>query len=158
MFSCKSGKKMGEQNNDPLPSAVEQTIIYKTTRDFSQLVPVLMNNDRTAIVSYPAPTDLLYNGKPALPVQLIKGYLLDNRGIATNVAFTGYTYEAYAALSEAPSMEVLLSAIVERYPLAELYYCGRRDSYRSIDELNQLIAAGFPGCREAQLRVLQITD
>ena len=157
LFSCKSGKNISQKNNDMSVSAVEQTIIYKTIRDFSQLVPVIMNDDRTQIVSYPAPTDLLYNGKPALPVQLINGYLLDNRGIGTNVAFTSYTYAEYAALKEVPSIEVLLSKIVEKYPLAEMYFCGRRDSYKNIDELNKLINNGFPNCQKAQIKVMQIT-
>ena len=61
LFSCKSGKSISEKNNNIPVSAVEQTIIYKTTRDFSQLVPVTMNEERTKIVSYPAPTDLIYN-------------------------------------------------------------------------------------------------
>lgn len=157
LFSCKSGKSISEKNNNIPVSAVEQTIIYKTTRDFSQLVPVTMNEERTKIVSYPAPTDLIYNGKPALPVQLSNGYWLDNRGIGTNVAFTSYTYEEYAALNEVPSMEVLLSKIVEKYPLAEMYFCGRRDSYKNIDELKKLINNGFPNCQKAQIKVMQIT-
>jgi hypothetical protein len=157
LFSCKSGKNISQKNNDMSVSAVEQTIIYKTIRDFSQLVPVIMNDDRTQIVSYPAPTDLLYKGKPALPVQLINGYLLDNRGIGTNVAFMSFTYAEYAALKEVPSMEVLLSKIVEKYPLAEMYFCGRRDSYKNLDDLNKLIENGFPDCRKAEIRVMQIT-
>ena len=157
LISCKSGKSVSNKNYDMKNSAVEQTIIYKTTRDFSKLVPVTMNDDRTQIVSYPAPTDLIYNGQHAFPVQLNKGYLLDNRGISTNVVFTSYTYEEYAALTEIPSMEVLLSKIVEKYPLAEMYFCGRRDSYKNLDELNKLIENGFPGCRKAEITVMQIT-
>lgn len=157
MFSCKPAKNVTEKNNDMTAAAVEQTIIYKTIRDFSKFVPVTMNTDRTQIVSYPAPTDLLYNGKPALPVQLANGYWLDNRGIGPNVAFTSYTYEEYAALSEVPSLKVLLSKIIEKYPLAEMYFCGRRDSYKNIDDLNKLIENGFPGCQKADIPAMQIT-
>ena len=39
--------------------------IYKTRKDYSRLVPVLMDETRTRIVSYPAPTDLKTNGKLA---------------------------------------------------------------------------------------------
>jgi len=35
------------------------------------------------------------------------------------VAFMSFTYAEYAALKEVPSMEVLLSKIVEKYPLAK---------------------------------------
>jgi len=49
LFSCKSGKNISQKNNDMSVSAVEQTIIYKTIRDFSQLVPFIMNDDRTKL-------------------------------------------------------------------------------------------------------------
>jgi len=157
MFSCKPAKNVTEKNNDMPAAAVEQTIIYKTIRDFSNFVPVIMNADRTQIVSYPAPPDLLYNGKPALPVQLANGYWLDNRGIGVNVTFTSYTYEEYAALSEVPSLKVLLSKVIEKYPLAEMYFCGRRDNYKNIHDLNKLIENGFPGCQKADIPAMQIT-
>lgn len=156
MFSCKPAKNVTEKNNDMPAAAVEKTIIYKTIRDFSKFVPVTMNADRTQIVSYPAPTDLMYNGKAALPVQLANGYWLDNRGIGVNVAFTSYTYEEYAALSEVPSLKVLLSKVIEKYPLAEMYFCGRRDNYKNIGDLNRLIENGFPGCQKAEIPAMQI--
>ncbi len=56
--------------------------IYKTRKDYSRLVPVLMDETRTRIVSYPTPTDLKTNGKLAYPTPLENGYWLDNRGIS----------------------------------------------------------------------------
>ena len=157
LFSCKTGKIFTEERTMTQISAVQQVIIYKTTKDFSRLVPVIMNGERTQIVSYPAPTDLIYNGKPALPVSLDDGYLLDNRGIQPNVAFTSFTYEEYAALSVSPSMDELMRKIVEKYPLTEMYYCGLRDSFSNINELKKLIKDGFPGCKKADIQVMQIT-
>ncbi len=157
LFSCKTGKNSTEENALSQISAVQQVVIYKTTKDFNQLVPVIMNSERTQIVSYPAPTDLIYNGKPALPVSLEDGYLLDNRGIQPNVAFTSYTYEEYASLSVAPTRDELMKKIVEKYPLTEMYYCGRSDSFSNINELNKLIKDGFPGCKKADIQVMQIT-
>ncbi|MEN8226456.1 MAG: hypothetical protein ABFS05_13960, partial [Bacteroidota bacterium] len=72
-------------------------IIYKTKADYNALVPVIMNEEKTEIVSFPAPGDLKYKGKPAVPGLLAKGFLLDNRGITANVAFLSITYEDYMA-------------------------------------------------------------
>ena len=40
--------------------------IYKMKKDYSKLVPVLMNEERTRIVSYPDPVDLQRGGKGAI--------------------------------------------------------------------------------------------
>ena len=156
LCSCKTGKNTTEEYTMTQILAVQQVIIYKTTGDFSRLVPVIMNGERTQIVSYPAPTDLVYQGKPALPVSLADGYLLDNRGIQPNVVFTSFTYEEYAALSVAPTMDELMKKIVEKYPLTEMYYCGRRDNFRDINELNKLINDGFPNCQKADIQPMQV--
>lgn len=156
--SCKAGKKSADAQAMTLPlpaAAVAQTVIYKTTRNFDQLVPVVMNENRTEIVSYPAPSDLKHGDELMLPTPLIEGYLLDNRGIHPNTAFISYTYEEYAALPEAPSLETLMSRIVERYPLVELYFCGKRESYPSVERLNKLIEGGFVGCRKADIVVVR---
>ena len=68
--------------------------IYKTREDYSHLVPVIMNDARTTIVSYPHPRDLRIGDKLCLPTLLEKGYWLDNRGIGRNVVFLSYTYES----------------------------------------------------------------
>lgn len=117
--------------------------IYKMKKDYSQLVPVLMDDSRSRIVSYPHPADLKRGDKLCLPTELVQGYWLDNRGINSNVAFLSYTYEEYAALSAAPSMEELMAHIVDKYPLAGIWACGRRADYKDIvTELNEKISAG----------------
>lgn len=126
-----------------------QALVYKTVNDYSLHVPVLMNEDKTEIVSFPAPGDLSYRGKPAVPVSLTDGYWLDNRGIGIYVAFLEYTYEEYSQLPETPSREDLMKRIIDQNPLCELWSCGLRSQYRDeITELNELIRAGFPGCRK----------
>lgn len=132
--------------------ALAVTVVYKTTRDFSDYVPVTMDAKHEHIVSYPAPADLYYKGQLAKPVALAEGYWLDNRGIGAHVAFLDYTYEEYSRLSEAPALEVLESRILERYPLTEMYECGKRSSYtHEVEELNSLIREGFKGCRKVSL-------
>ena len=88
-----------------------RVFVYKTKGDYSHLVPVLMDDSRTQILSYPHPRDLFIGGKLCLPTLLNDGYWLDNRGIGRNVAFLSYTYEEYSRLSSAPSMEEHISEI-----------------------------------------------
>ena len=107
--------------------AVPHVIVYKTTRDYSQNVPVIMDSSRQRIVSYPDPSDLRGNCRPQ---QLDNGYLLDNRGICENVAFLSYTYDEYAALDKAPSMQQLLDSVIDRYPLMVIADCGSRADFR----------------------------
>lgn len=160
MLSCHSGKTTSKDNSDT-PSPMErkivfapgpQTIIYKTKKDYSNLVPVTMDRNKTKIISYPAPSDVYYKGNLAKPTALSNGYLLDNRGINENVAFLNYTYEEYAQLTESPQLADMMAKIADKYPLAELIDCGIRTQYRDeISELNALIDADFPGCKRADI-------
>ena len=118
-----------------------------------------MDKGRNTIVSYPAPSDVYYEGKLAKPTSLMNSYLLDNKGIDENVAFLKYTYEEYSQLDEAPSKSEMLANIAEKYPLTELIYCGIRSQYKDeVKELNQLINKGFPGCKKAKIMPMHMID
>ncbi len=117
-----------------------QAIVYKVRKDLMDKVPVILSEDGTRIVSYPHPNDLKGPNGLAVPTSLHNGYLLDNRGINTHVAYLNMTYEAYAALSEAPTPEALLGMIIEKKPLLELCDCGSRNRFTDVvKELDQLI-------------------
>jgi hypothetical protein len=130
-LSAPSDTKTANANN-PGPPA----LVYKTRADYDKLVPVIMNDAKTVIVSYPHPNDVKNSQGYLLPVQLKKGYLLDKKGIGKNVAFLNITYEEYAKLSEPPSMEQLEKLIVDKDPLVELCDCG--NITRFTDPVNQL--------------------
>ena len=128
--------------------ALQPAIVYKTKKDYSQYVPVILSKDKSTIVSYPAVTDIYYKGKLAYPTKLADGFWLDNRGINENVAFTDYTYEAYSKLEKTPSTEELFSRILDKDPLEEIVNCGNRSNYPDeVKDLNQLIEKGFPGMK-----------
>ena len=93
-------------------SAMPHVIIYKTTRDYSQNVPVIMDASRQRI-----------------------------RGIGENVAFLSYTYDEYAALKSAPTMQQLLDSIIDRYPLSAITDCGSRSDFSGnlVDAVNEYI-------------------
>lgn len=103
----------GEPKNQFLPKAR----IYRTNGDYIDNVPIQMNADRTAIVSYPAPSDLSDSSKP---LQLADGYLLDRRGIGLNSAFTSYTYDEYMHLPSPPSLEELKLHIIPQARVTEV--------------------------------------
>ncbi len=115
-------------------------IIYKTRKDYSHNVPVIMDASRRRIVSYPAPSDLRRGKELALPTLLEGGFWLDNRGINEHVAFLTYTYEEYSRLPKAPSMDELMAHLLDKQPLVDFRVCGRRADYDDIvSELNALI-------------------
>lgn len=141
--ACKT-EKIAEapQPDKPHPTAVASppAIIYKMKHDYSQNVPVLLSEDRQTIVSYPHPRDIYTNGKLATPTALAKGYWLDNRGINERVAFLKYTYEEYAALSDAPSIQDLKQNILDADPIKEMWNCGPRHRFQDIvNDLNAII-------------------
>jgi len=155
VVACKPHKEISKdmnRMNSTKISTGQQAVVYKTTEDFDDYVPVIMNKERTEISNYPAPTDLFYEGKLAKPTILKNGYLLDNRGINENVVFLNYTYEVYSQLKEAPALNEMLKNIKEKYPLKELIYCGSRYYLKDeMKELNAIIDAGFPDCKKVEI-------
>lgn len=142
--ACNSGKKMitGAQATPPV-------LVYKTWKDYFDKVPIILNNNKNIIVSYPHPRDVFYKGKLAYPTKLSNGYLLDNRGLNKNVAFTKYTYEEYSKLASPPNIDTLFNSIIDNNPLLELYNCGSRYSFKNdVKELNRIIKKDFKNCKK----------
>jgi hypothetical protein len=118
-------------------------IIYRTRSDYFLNVPVTLSADRSKIVSYPDIRDIWFNGKLSVPTRLANGFLLDNRGIGLQVAFLSYTYEEYSKLSSTPTATDLMSMLLDKDPLTEMYQCGQRSQYTDIEQaLNALITSG----------------
>jgi len=134
-----------KENSEPevttgIASTGPDAIIYQTKGDYSQLVPVILNENKTEIVSFPAPQDLKYKGKLAVPTVLENGFLLDNRGINEHVAFINITYDEYISLEKTPSVDELMGLIVDYDPLLALYSCGKRALFNNeVKELNAYI-------------------
>ena len=73
--ACQSSKETNKTENiettqttveNPIAMAMPRIIIYKTTADFSNLVPIAMDDSKTQIVSYPDPADVKANKRPTL--------------------------------------------------------------------------------------------
>ena len=115
-----------------------QAIVYKTKADYYNNVPVTLSEDKSEIVSYPGIKDVYFKGQLAYPTKLNDGYLLDNRGIDSNVAFLKYTYEQYSTLENTPSSEELFNNILDKDPISEMYNCGSKFDFKDIvNELNE---------------------
>jgi hypothetical protein len=143
--ACHSTKQMPKSApNDPQAATANVSgppaLVYKTRADYDKLVPVIMNDTKTVIVSYPHPNDVKNSQGYLLPVQLKKGYLLDKKGIGKNVAFLNITYEEYAKLSEPPSMEQLEKLVLDKDPLVELCDCGNITRFTDpVSQINEFI-------------------
>jgi hypothetical protein len=139
MVGCKTKQATGTANTNSGPP----TVVYKTKADYSQYVPVTLSADKSQIVAYPAITDIYYKGKLAIPVQLNKGYWLDNRGIGPNSAFLELTYEEYKNLKEVPRLDDLYKRIKDNDPFTEIYNLGDRNRFKNeVEEINQIISKG----------------
>ena len=143
---CKSNDKIaGKASYDRNQSvsgfaANPRVLVYKTSADYHNLVPVILSDDKKEILSYPDPQDIRVRGGYPVPLSLKDGYLLDNRGIGVNVAFLEMTYREYSRLERVPSLDELFSLILDKDPLTELYDCGARSTFSDPEkQLNLLI-------------------
>lgn len=133
---CPMKKNAYQPNYSPGP----KTIIYKTKKDYSQNVPVILNDEKTAIVSYFGTGDLTYKGEIAYPVELIDGYLLDNIGIRENVAYTSLKIDEYKKSNKMFTKDELFALIIDKDPIEKMYSCGNRSKFSNeIEEINKLI-------------------
>jgi hypothetical protein len=170
VVACKSAKDQGKtaaaeekkkevEAPKPIPvpekkldfSAGPPTIVYRTRGDYRRNVAVTLSADKSKIVSFPGVNDVYYNSLLAYPYNLRGDYLLDNRGIDTNVAFLKMNYETYSKLPAEPKAEELYEQIIDKHPLLEMYNCGNRKQFRNdISEINQMIADStlFQKCKK----------
>jgi len=146
IFSCshnvnKETQKTKSNNEmNTKTTAGPPVLIYKTNKDYYQHVPIVLNKDKTRVVSYPDIKDVVKNNTLAYPTRLENGYLLDNRGISENAVFLTMTYEEYSKLEKTPSVEELKEMILDDNPFTELYLCGSRYDFDDVvPELNAKI-------------------
>lgn len=148
---CKSGNSGMKKTMDsdvksdfkPLFIPGPAALVYKTRGNYRNLVPVLLSEDRSSIISYPHPHDLQGENGFSVPAELHKGYLLDKRGIGLNVAFLKLSYEEYFRLDSIPGPEELYRLIADKDPVSSLCNCGAKSAFSDIEkQLNQLIDRG----------------
>ena len=135
-----------QQPQKNLSMAMPNAIIYKTKADYSNLVPIMMDDTKTSVVSYPDPVDVKSVKKPTL---LENGFLLDNFGIGKNVVYTDYTFEEYAALEKVPELDEIMQHIIDKEPLVAYYVSTpefkQTPQYRTAETINKDIINGLKG-------------
>ncbi len=142
MTACQPHGKIGRKSQGN-SSSTPHVLVYKTRADYAERVPVLLSDDRTRIIGYPDPKDVMVNGAYPVPTPLNAGYLLDNRGVGVNVAFLKMTYREYSALQRLPSLDELYGMILDKDPLTELLDLGSRTAFTDpVAEINRLIDTG----------------
>lgn len=146
IFGCRSANNDFNDSNVIHNTSLNQNVsgpsalVYKTKADYSNYVPVILSDDKTKIISYPHPNDIITDKGFQLPDKLNQNYLLDNRGISKNVAFLVLTYLEYSKLETVPNLTDLYNLILDKNPLLELCDCGNKDSFKEItSQLNKLI-------------------
>ena len=120
--------------------ALPHVLVYKTRKDYHDRVPVVLSDDGTKIVSYPAPSDVTAGNGYLAPVPLHNGYWLDKRGISKHTAFLKWTLKEYSALQNVPSEEELMKMVLDKNPVTELCDCGTLSTQQnSVKQLNSRI-------------------
>lgn len=146
LISCGSNNKLMSPDLIPGPKA----IIYKTKADYFDKVPIFLSEDKKTITGFPHPKDLMKGEKYSLPTPLIKGFLLDNRGIGQNTAFLKYSYDEYSKLNKAPNLEKLYDMILDPDPLLEIYELGQRTDFKSVNEINRYLRKNLNRIKKAK--------
>lgn len=145
--SCNPGKNVNKTGTNAekqeIGIASPPVIIYKTNNDYSKNVPVILSEDKSKVISFPAQRDIIKGDDFVYPTKLANGYWLDNRGINQNTAFLKFTYEDYYNMDNIPDPARLINYILDKEPFTEIYQCGRRGDYKNLEaELNQKIEMG----------------
>lgn len=98
-------------------AAVPNAVVYRMNGDYADNVPVTLNESRTEIVSWPAPTDI---NDASAPIKLANGWFLDRRGIAPTSAFLTYTYKEYRRLGDSVTRDELFKHIIPGAEVTEI--------------------------------------
>lgn len=119
------------------------TIIYKVSDDYVNLLPVVLNEEKTKVVAYPAPKDM-YNPKGELrfPNPLGKGFYLDQIGVGLNTAYISITIEDYALMETPPTLDSLYQLIIDKDPYKRMYNLGNRKQYIDEEVVKELVSSG----------------
>jgi hypothetical protein len=126
-------------------SLLPKAIVYKTKMDWSDRIPIILNGEKTEIISYPSPHDISIEGNLKTPTALKKGFFLDNYGVGPNSVFISLTYAVYAKRKVAPSLDSLYLLIIDKNPITEMWDLGVRNEFADKEQLDVYIDNGFKG-------------
>ena len=137
-FACKTTADIdySKVDYDGIP-----TVIYKMKADYSNLVPVILNAEKTELIAYPAPKDLFnMEGELRFPLPLDKGFYLDEIGVGLNTAYISLTIDEYAHMIQLPLRDSLFKLIVDYDPFTKMYDLGNRKQYIDKNVVKEIVA------------------
>lgn len=117
-----------EMNNRDL----NRLVVYKTRKDYSNLVPIQLSQDKQTIISYPAKEDLVRVGNKNAQ-KLENGFLIDLIGVTQNTVFTNFDLDQYQQVAT-PTIEEFKKNIIELDPFIEMYQCERKFTQNEINK------------------------
>lgn len=119
------------------------TVIYKTSEEYVNLVPVVLSEDQSKVIAYPAPKDMYdVKGELRFPIALDKGYYLDMIGVGLNTAYISLTIEEYAQMETPPKLDSLYQLIISKDPFKRMYNLGNRKQYQDVNLVKDLVSSG----------------
>lgn len=136
--SCESTKDMSHIDFEGIP-----TVIYQMKKDYSALVPIILNEEKTKVVSYPAPKDMFHpNGELRVQQKLSNDFYLDQIGLTINSAFISYTIEDYSRMMIPPSTDSLFKLVIADDPFKKMYNLGNRKQYLEEAKVDEIVSSG----------------
>lgn len=108
-------------------NALNSTIVYKTVADYRNLVSVVLSSDKTKIVAYPGPSDVVHE----YPTVLHKGYFIGSMPGAGSPdgAFLNLDITKYSQMPEfSLTTDQLYNLIFDKNPFSEIYHCPHMDN------------------------------
>lgn len=136
--SCETTKDMSHIDFDGTP-----TVIYQMKKDYSKLVPVILSDDKTKVISYPSPKDMFHpNGELRVQQELSDGFYLDQIGLTINSAFISYAIEDYSRMIMPPSTDSLFKLVIDADPFKKMYNLGNRKQYLEEGKVESIVSSG----------------
>lgn len=119
------------------------TVIYKVSEEYVNLVPIVLNEDKTKVIAYPAPSDMFnIKGELRFPTPLEKGFYLDQIGVGLNTAYISLSIEEYSNLESPPRLDELYQLIVSKDPFKRMYNLGNRKQYINEEVVKEMLSSG----------------
>ena len=88
--------------------AMPRAVIYRTSGDCANLVPVVLSADGTSLTWYPDVRDIRAT---SAPMDAGDGWLLDRIGVGEHTVFLDYTLDQYRSLGTTPPASELIRHI-----------------------------------------------
>lgn len=100
---------LGQPLTGSAPAVLPKGLLYKTSGDYNNNVPVQLSADGKTLISFPAPGDI---PDDPLPVVLADGWLLSRIGVTDNTRFTRWTYAEYHELPQVPTPKEIIDGVI----------------------------------------------